>query len=84
LPPVLEKKNYVYGEKFILKNHLIPTSFDFEVSLENQQKSGNDIKNVSKWYKTWNIIKVSKERASLKREMELRPRISKFSIFLLI
>jgi hypothetical protein len=33
------------GEKLISKNHLTPapTYFSFEVSLKNQQKSGNDL-----------------------------------------
>ncbi len=37
------------GEKLISKNHLTPapTSFSFEVSLNNQQKSGNDFGKVS-------------------------------------
>ncbi len=37
------------GKKLISKNHLNPalTSFSFEVSLKNQQKSGNDFRKVS-------------------------------------
>jgi hypothetical protein len=37
------------GGKLISKNHLIPapTYFSFEISLKNQQKSGNDFGKVS-------------------------------------
>jgi hypothetical protein len=46
------------GKNLILKNHLTPapTSFSFEVWLKNQQKSGNDFRKVSKWFKTWNMV----------------------------
>jgi hypothetical protein len=47
------------GEKLISKNHLTPapTFFSFEISLKNQQKSGNDFRKVSKWFKIWNMVK---------------------------
>jgi hypothetical protein len=46
-------------KKLISKNHLTPapTSFSFEVSLKNQQKSGNDFRKVSEWGETWNTVK---------------------------
>jgi hypothetical protein len=46
------------GEKLISKNHLTPapTSFSFNISLKNQQKSGNDFRKVSKWFKKHNQI----------------------------
>jgi hypothetical protein len=34
-----------------------PASFSFEVSLRNQQKSGNDFGKVWEWGKIWNIVK---------------------------
>jgi hypothetical protein len=45
-------------KKLISKNHLTPasTSFSFEALLKNQQKSGNDLSNVSKWFKTCNMV----------------------------
>jgi hypothetical protein len=47
------------GEKLISKNHLTPapTCFAFEVSLKNQQNSGNDFGKVSEWDKTRNMVK---------------------------
>jgi hypothetical protein len=77
------------GEKLISKNHLTPApTFSFEVSLKNPQKSGNDFRKVSKWLKTWNMVKsnieVSMQKLSLLKsaKIKLKIRISKFSSFI--
>jgi hypothetical protein len=44
------------GKKLISKNHLIPAPPPFLLRLKNQQKSRNDFRKVSKWFKTWNMV----------------------------
>ncbi len=72
------------GKKLISKNDLTPalTSFSFEVALKNKKKSVNDFRKVS-------VVQdlergVGHDSSFEKSEMELRPRTSNFSTFLLI